>query len=137
MIDWLVSIIPMPLSSCICSLILNRELCGAIPSNWTEHGIVPIFKSKGSMIPNNYRTLMAKLYGSIQKSPYNVRSESFMWYSNLGNYSSWEMSTPGIKLDSVITMSWKDDAVNISGELENKQELSRLRNRQHRIWKTS
>ena len=72
MVDWLVSIICMRLSSCICSLILNRELCEAFPSNWTEHNIVPIFKSKGSMIPNNYRTLMPKLYGSIRESELSV-----------------------------------------------------------------
>ena len=47
--------------------IFNRAMCEYFPTSWTEHTIVPIFKSGDPMMPSNYRTIMigrylAKLY---------------------------------------------------------------------------
>lgn len=50
--------------------VFNRAICEGFPTSWTEHIIVPLFKSGDPMVPGNYRTIMighylAKIYGSI------------------------------------------------------------------------
>ena len=50
--------------------VFNRAVCEGFPPSWTEHTVIPLFKSGDPMMPNNYRTIMishclAKIYGSI------------------------------------------------------------------------